>query len=234
MYKNGKATQFHSTITLIQGCLIKKKSWGDEDVIVEERSRNYRCEWIGLQERKEKRMKSNWAISGNTPMHLEWGNKGSFESRHLGTYLNKPKWEKKSIIVEVHNYFNKKRIEYDNRIFKRKMFQIIWPHKRQKGNDDVLWVYGKGYWVLTQAGNSESPSDNQMTSYTNIVSIKLLKGKKEREKTNKKDFNKYCCILLFSNKLYPFFFFRRILTNGWEKAKHKIKVKGVISSLRSI
>lgn len=95
--------------------------------------------------------------------------------------------EKKSIIVEVHNYFNKKRIEYDNRIFKRKMFQIIWPRSRQKGNDDVclLWSYGKGYWVLRQGGNSESPWDNQMTSYTNIVSIKLLKGKKEREKMNK-------------------------------------------------
>lgn len=110
MYKNEKATQFHSTITLIQGCLIKNTSWGDEDVIVEERSRNYRSEWIGLQERKEKRMETNWAISGNTPMHLEWGNKGSFESRLLGTYLNKPKWKKKSIIVEVHNYFNKNRI----------------------------------------------------------------------------------------------------------------------------
>lgn len=57
--KNGKPTQFHSTITLIQGCLIKKKSWGDEDVIIEERSRNYKSEWIGLQERKEKRMKTN-------------------------------------------------------------------------------------------------------------------------------------------------------------------------------
>lgn len=59
MYKNEKATQFHSTITLIQGCLIKNTSWGDEDVIVEERSRNYRSEWIGLQERTEKRMETN-------------------------------------------------------------------------------------------------------------------------------------------------------------------------------
>lgn len=50
---------------------------------------------------------------------------------------------------------------------------------------------------------------------------------------NKKDFNKSCCILSFSNKLYHFFF-RIILTNGWDKAKHKIKVKGVISSLRSM
>lgn len=44
-------------ITLIRSCLMKKKSWTDEDVISEERTRNSRLESerIGLQERKEKK-----------------------------------------------------------------------------------------------------------------------------------------------------------------------------------
>lgn len=52
--------EFHGSITLIQGSLMKKESLVDEDVIIES-ARNYKLEseWIGLQKRKEKRIKTN-------------------------------------------------------------------------------------------------------------------------------------------------------------------------------
>lgn len=53
--------ELHGSITLIQGSLMKKESLVDEDVIIEESARNYKLEseWIGLQERKEKRIETN-------------------------------------------------------------------------------------------------------------------------------------------------------------------------------